>query len=378
MNMETRIEPRKALLETYLSPVVRFGMVVAATGPDTERIRLSYDDADAIIRYILSNGAELSEKLVDGVIRQLHGGTKVTRVDPALMDSLKLEIPSELSGAGLVTGANLPEFLLNIDGKLALVRTSFTICVDDDQFGLTSSEPLEMHSKIWVRLVLVAEEEGPLCKAWPQEKAEAFYASALAVRSAFESEMLCTYRDFIRQCTGTQLDIASAHRIALATFGGSRAAFNDIVDELPKRELLSFRSAPHWPQLGHFEEGTSLPSLLAFASLFMNVEMPRDARTLTEVVDALSNAEPDAWPKFKIVSVDDNSGIRGIFLAEISQNSSTFVGLAADQEVEFQESPEEAVFEAGDETLVLERVRVARVPANQVAAILSVDIATGL
>jgi hypothetical protein len=378
MKMETRIEPRRPLLETYLSPVVRFGMVVAAIGPDAERIRLSYDDADSIIEYIVLNGVNLSEKLVDGVIERLDDSAQVERVDPSLMESLKLEIPSEPACAGLVTGANLPEFLLNIDGKLALVRTSFTICVDDDQFGLTTSEPLKMHSKIWVRFVLVAEEGGPLRKSWPQKQAEVFYESALAVRTAFESEMLHTYQDFIRQCTNTNLEIASAHRIALATFGGSRAAFNDIVDDLPKRELLSFRSAPHWPQRGTFEEGTSLPSLLAFAGLFMNVDMPGDANSLTEVVDKLSGPVPETWPKFKIVSVDDNSGIRGIFLAEISEKSSTFVGLAADQEIAFRGPEEEPGIAADEEILVDDRIRVARVPANQVTAILSVDIATGL
>ncbi|MEM7666332.1 MAG: hypothetical protein AAF250_10800 [Pseudomonadota bacterium] len=360
------------------APVVKFGTFVAALDDQGGRVKLSYDDADAIVGDLRNKATYITKRIFDAVAnadccKKVH----LSIADPAKYPSIP---PSpSLSPAGVVTGTNLPEILLEVDEFTCLVRSSFTVCVDDDSFGLIADNDLDLHSKVWTRIILaghVGSDEPD--KLWRDRKAQEFFKLLSRMEKPVQAIAVEAYEEALKRQRSEIDTLDVTHHMCFAGYGVSRNAFNKVVKPLPKSDMISFRKGTSWRAEGKTLESASLNSLTKLADTFFTSSVPSGSKTITQVIDR-ANDKARAGREYNVVAVDDDHGIRGIFLSEANNDRSVFVGVAGDQATEFPKvnlrSPLEEI-EEDEETP--EIFKPSHSPSNRTLTILAVDIASGL
>lgn len=357
---------------TFATPVYRTGKFIKLyTGEkfdDSAVVKISYRESRSILKALVEADGAIKEAISDPL--KSIAGAKF--FEPNVDDHW--EAPLYLTDARrsprFVTAADSSDFLLSLSGFIVQTRASFTVCVDDASTGIRNGggKPLDLHSKVWVRFILVGLGRD-LRKVFTEEESNKFYEIMHAASPVILKRIAEIYEKSVSDnIDKPELNIETFHTLTALTTGVSASCFNSVVSDYALTKDLVEVPPLRWEgaQISICKTDSQLSTL---ANGFFDNKIEADPKFGTKKLLKTLDAEHPG--KYHLVALDDRFKSKAVFLAEIFDKHSKFVGVALEPTAEYdnfdKSSPD------GYETFYAPSSAAANVSSNSLIA----DIATG-
>ena len=257
----------------------------------------------------------------------------------------------------------LDDRLLKLGDFVCAIRPSFTICAQDESYGIKLPEGFKTYSKLWVRMILIGDLQNGLRKNWScdlalefAERAEEFYEHSRPLIHQ-------SYANTISEVKSQSVELEVYHSLSMHSHGVNSKAFNRFIREVPRTQDLIVRP------VADFDD--DLNSVASFVShLWPSCAVSSDCYSATKIIDKLREKQTEDR-QFKLVTVDDGIRNRGMFVGSFTPEITRFVGVAVDDDKNFDTEEE---FGKDNRLHYL----YSSEPANNISTILGLDIASGL
>lgn len=329
--------------------------------------KISYDDSDKIIEEIRSNEKRIRNKIVSTVKAKIKTDVNILEGEPEYDAVLLGEVGRV---PNFITAIDLSDFIVRIGDFDLLARPSFTVCVDDDSFGIVSDEDLNIHSKVWMRFILLGQG-GEIRKVWSSEDIERFFELIDSIYEEVSTVLQNAYQGCINAALSERLSVSVAHSLSVRSYGASGAAFNSVVRSIGTAPDLIGGRARSWTGTSdlksHQKHGAYLTRLAA-KTFGLKPDRQRSVKEFVKHSRIMDDSQ-----NFSVVAVDDGLN-KGVYLSKIGDYSSQFVGIAADPNPAFHEEQSKRDESDGKQVPI---VKPTSAPSHVTANILSIDIASG-